>query len=1031
MSKFIKTLIAISLLAFGLLFDAAPGWSESNLRPLKAGVWVGAVRGNDQGVATSCKLYARKTNNEFWIILELDNAGLHVILYNKNWTLSSGDKYRSRVVIDDLFDSLVDATNIGTTAIDFLFGNDEPSMESIQAGRRISLTTQNGVKKFKLQDTRKAVDTLINCADTYLSATAKSSAPAARKADYGTGAAAYKNKDYAGALAVWLPLATDGHAKSQNGMGVLYYNGQGVPKNFARAAQWFQRAAVQGLGRAQNNLGEMYRDGEGVSQSDAKAVEWLRKAAMQGNQKAMDNMVKMITSGRSGTNPVGRAAITKENSLSLAGNFTRQDGRIILHPGDKINVRFTAAAGLHERSWVGFVADNAVDNPTPFHYSSTDLKSRTKGSLRLEVPRRVGDYRLWMYDAWNRKRLTGQRVRIQVDRARASLSLPGGPRLQPGQKFEVAFTELPDGSSYNWIAIIPAGTPEDVAKDDVRGMIGRVYLKNKARGRLTFTAPAKPGKYLLRMQDQEFATTLRDIELVVVDPAASAKTAPPKARGTTLDASAPAASQQGQNSVSKAASRDDISGLWSVMSGDFGAVTFDQVEDLVDGTFSSPDGLFQGEFANGTLKGLWASPKGTIGKACGFARLGSTNWGQIEATVSADGRTLTGAWGDCDGARIHAFSATRGGQAPAEPTIKETAKPVIPTPVRESEDQSSNPPAPTPAGSDASSPDTSRTQITADFYRDLLCTPEQIKKIAHLKPRGPITCETKSAIDFRNAPHDGNDYHCPAGLQTRFEIDNRGKRDFVVYGYSWRSDSCTTHNQALIKIYKAAGTQPPDCAEWRANGLKHAEDFGAWPDASYSSYQCITKNSDPVQIPLAPGSQVTALCSPSYLLISPSGQLENCNLTAPVDVPMPSGESVKCTGALQMTKTGSLISCKLEQPTEIKVTLPGSNEPAICITDSVDLFPSGTLVACNKFANPVTVKTPEMTVQCTGVRFASTGTSDYGEPHLQYCAFAGSGTVSDSAGKVLKCDEASGHNGIEFNQQGKISGPSYSNGCSE
>jgi TPR repeat protein len=45
------------------------------------------------------------------------------------------------------------------------------------------------------------------------------------------GLAAYDRGDYATALEIWIPLAEQGDADSQLGLGVLYGNGQGFSKN--------------------------------------------------------------------------------------------------------------------------------------------------------------------------------------------------------------------------------------------------------------------------------------------------------------------------------------------------------------------------------------------------------------------------------------------------------------------------------------------------------------------------------------------------------------------------------------------------------------------------------------------------------------------------------------------------------------------------------------------------------------------------------------------------------------------------------
>ena len=76
--------------------------------------------------------------------------------------------------------------------------------------------------------------------------------------------------------------AESGNALAQTNLGLMYYNGQGVPQDYAEAMKWFRLAADQGYGAAQDNLGLMYRDSQGVPQDYVETYAWFSVAAAGG-----------------------------------------------------------------------------------------------------------------------------------------------------------------------------------------------------------------------------------------------------------------------------------------------------------------------------------------------------------------------------------------------------------------------------------------------------------------------------------------------------------------------------------------------------------------------------------------------------------------------------------------------------------------------------------------------------------------------------------------------------------------------------
>ena len=63
-----------------------------------------------------------------------------------------------------------------------------------------------------------------------------------------------------------------------------------MPQDYAAAMRWFRLAADQGDANSQNNLGLMYAQGQGVAQDYVLAHTWFNLSATQGHQQAISNL---------------------------------------------------------------------------------------------------------------------------------------------------------------------------------------------------------------------------------------------------------------------------------------------------------------------------------------------------------------------------------------------------------------------------------------------------------------------------------------------------------------------------------------------------------------------------------------------------------------------------------------------------------------------------------------------------------------------------------------------------------------------
>ncbi len=77
--------------------------------------------------------------------------------------------------------------------------------------------------------------------------------------------------------------ASKGDASAQHTLGLMFYNGEGVPKDIPKAMQLLKKSADQGYSKAEAALSSIYGSGDGVTKNDAISFEWNLKAAIQGD----------------------------------------------------------------------------------------------------------------------------------------------------------------------------------------------------------------------------------------------------------------------------------------------------------------------------------------------------------------------------------------------------------------------------------------------------------------------------------------------------------------------------------------------------------------------------------------------------------------------------------------------------------------------------------------------------------------------------------------------------------------------------
>ncbi len=170
------------------------------------------------------------------------------------------------------------------------------------------------------------------------------------------------DKNYEKAIEWYSKAAEQGFAPAQHSMGWMYEKGYGVDKNYEKAVEWYSKAAEQEYALSLNNLGCMYKDGKGVNKNTRKAFEFFTRAANQGNSNACNNLGLMYNHGH-GIEKNNEKAVewfTKAANQGLAA--AQYNLGCLLQSGYDIGNNFSIVPNYDSaREWYKKAADNGYE----------------------------------------------------------------------------------------------------------------------------------------------------------------------------------------------------------------------------------------------------------------------------------------------------------------------------------------------------------------------------------------------------------------------------------------------------------------------------------------------------------------------------------------------------------------------------------------------------------------------------------------------------------------------------------------------
>ena len=110
---------------------------------------------------------------------------------------------------------------------------------------------------------------------------------------------AFSEGDKKTAVRIAMGLALSGMPEAQNLVGDIYEEGSGgLTRDYARALEWYRRAAEQDYAAACYSVGWYYDRGRVVKEDPVIAARWYRRAALAGDAKAANHLAIAYDEGR-------------------------------------------------------------------------------------------------------------------------------------------------------------------------------------------------------------------------------------------------------------------------------------------------------------------------------------------------------------------------------------------------------------------------------------------------------------------------------------------------------------------------------------------------------------------------------------------------------------------------------------------------------------------------------------------------------------------------------------------------------------
>ena len=174
-------------------------------------------------------------------------------------------------------------------------------------------------------------------------------------------------KDYIKAVE-WLLKAAEKESevlsRAQCYLGICYKDGKGVTQDYKKAVEYFKKSAEKGWDLSQFWLGVMYSNGDGIQQDYTKSFEWFSKAAEQGEESSIITLGDCYYNGDGVTQDYAKAVelYTKSAERGTAGGMNRlgkcyYEGKGVKQDDKKAFEWFSKSAELGKRESQAMLGD--------------------------------------------------------------------------------------------------------------------------------------------------------------------------------------------------------------------------------------------------------------------------------------------------------------------------------------------------------------------------------------------------------------------------------------------------------------------------------------------------------------------------------------------------------------------------------------------------------------------------------------------------------------------------------------------------